>query len=114
MVDIDGTYLAVDATHAHINMPAVIMWARGLDDRAIALSFNPPAGRHWEVATQLQAGANPFEFTAPNLQYLMDSPAEFGPIAVRRFAAGNAPFAEANVDFTMPLESVSRRSTPAK
>src|SRR5262245_62639035 len=30
---IDGTYLAVDRTHAHINMPAVIMWARGLDDR---------------------------------------------------------------------------------
>ena len=48
---IDGTYLAVDATHAHINMPAAIMWARGLDDRAITLSFDPPdrnalAGRH--------------------------------------------------------------------
>src|SRR5262245_58813274 len=24
---LDGTYLAVDATHAHINMPAALMWA---------------------------------------------------------------------------------------
>src|SRR3984957_14473456 len=23
---IDGTYLAIDATHAHINMPATLMW----------------------------------------------------------------------------------------
>src|SRR3954470_5188928 len=30
---VDGTYLGVDTTHAHINMPAVVMWARGLDDR---------------------------------------------------------------------------------
>ena len=28
---VDGTYLAVDTTHAHINMPAAIMWARGFD-----------------------------------------------------------------------------------
>jgi len=89
---IDGTYLAVDATHAHINMPAVILWARGLDDRAITVTFDPPVERPWQVATQLQAGATPFEFTAPNLQYLMDSPAEFGPIASRRFAAGDRTF----------------------
>src|SRR5262245_54211412 len=25
---IDGTYLAVDTTHAHINMPASLIWAR--------------------------------------------------------------------------------------
>ena len=30
---LDGTYLAIDGTHAHINMPAAIMWARGLDRR---------------------------------------------------------------------------------
>jgi predicted metalloprotease with PDZ domain len=89
---IDGTYLAVDATHAHINMPAAIMWARGLDDRAITLALDPPAGRHWQVATQLQPGSTPFDFTAPNLQYLMDSPVEFGPISIRRFAAGDRTF----------------------
>src|SRR6266571_8764239 len=39
---IDGTYLAVDTTHAHINMPAVIMWARGLDDRPVTVTFEQP------------------------------------------------------------------------
>jgi len=92
---VDGTYLAVDETHAHINMPAAIMWARGLDDRPIAISFEQPAGMRWQVATQLHAGAagaGRFEFTAPNLQYLMDSPAEFGPIVMRQFTVGASTF----------------------
>jgi predicted metalloprotease with PDZ domain len=88
----DGTYLAVDTTHAHINMPAVIMWARNLDDRPATITFEPPAGLRWRVASQLHPGASPFEFTAPNLQYLMDSPAEFGPIVVRQFSVGSRTF----------------------
>ena len=82
---VDGTYLAIDTSHAHINMPAAIMWARGLDDRPSTLTFDPPAGRSWRVATQLMPGSGPFDFTAPNLQYLMDSPTEFGPVAIREF-----------------------------
>src|SRR5262249_31311615 len=82
---VDGTYLAIDPTHAHINMPAAIMWARGLDEAAASIAFEPPPGAAWQVATQLHAGATPYEFTAPNLQYLMDSPSEFGPIALRQF-----------------------------
>ena len=31
-------------------------------------------------------------FTAPNLQYLMDSPVEFGPIAMRQFSIGSRIF----------------------
>src|SRR5213080_786352 len=76
---VDGTYLAVDETHAHINMPAAIMWAHGLDNRPATLTFEEPAGMRWQVATQLHASSSPLEFTAPNLQYLMDSPVEFGP-----------------------------------
>ena len=30
---IDGTYAAIDDTHAHLNMPAVILWAPGLEHR---------------------------------------------------------------------------------
>jgi predicted metalloprotease with PDZ domain len=85
---LDGTYLAIDTTHAHINMPAALMWARGVDDRGVVLTLEPPVGRPWRAATQLFAGANPFEFTAPNLQYLMDSPIEFGPAAIRTFGVG--------------------------
>jgi predicted metalloprotease with PDZ domain len=89
---VDGTYLAIDTTHAHINMPAAIMWARGLDDRASTLTFTPPSGADWRIATQLHRGSSPLEFTAPNLPYLMDSPVEFGPLSIREFSAGARRF----------------------
>ena len=89
---VDGTYLAIDTTHAHINMPAAIMWARGMDERPIALSFEQPAGMRWQVATQLHPAGSPLEFSAPNLQYLMDSPSEFGPVAMRQFSVGDRTF----------------------
>src|SRR6185436_5051802 len=82
----------VDATHAHINMPAAIMWARGYDDRPATLSFNPPSGARWQIATQLQAGPSATEFTAPNLQYLIDSPVEFGPLSIENFTVGPRTF----------------------
>jgi predicted metalloprotease with PDZ domain len=88
---LDGTYLAVDSTHAHINMPAAIMWARGLDDRPAWLRFEPPANEDWQVATQLHPGSSPLDFSAPNLQYLMDSPVEFGPVVVRQFTVDRQP-----------------------
>jgi len=34
---VDGTYLGIDSTHAHINMPAAFMWAHGLEERPIAM-----------------------------------------------------------------------------
>src|SRR5580765_1353264 len=88
----DGTYLGVDLSHAHVNMPAAIMWARGFDDRPATLVFEPPAGVQWQVATQLHKGSTPYEFTAPNLQYLMDSPAEFGPVTIRQFTMDGRTF----------------------
>jgi predicted metalloprotease with PDZ domain len=89
---VDGTYLAIDETHAHINMPAALMWARGLDDRPATLTFEPPSGSSWRVATQLHPGKTAFEFTAPNLQYLMDSPTEVGPITIQQFSVGSRLF----------------------
>jgi predicted metalloprotease with PDZ domain len=81
----DGTYLGVDTTHAHMNMPAMVMWARGFDDRAVRLTFVQPPDSNWKIATQLYPTGDPFTFTAPNLQYLMDSPTEFGTFALRTF-----------------------------
>ena len=46
-------------------------------------------------------GATPLEFTAPNLQYLMDSPSEFGPVTIRA------------VHRRTRARSVSRSTTPA-
>jgi predicted metalloprotease with PDZ domain len=88
---VDGTYLAVDSTHAHINMPAALMWARGFEMRPVTLRFEPPAGSDWRVATQLMPGDDPFTFTAPNLQYLMDSPSEFSAFALRTFTVADGP-----------------------
>jgi predicted metalloprotease with PDZ domain len=85
---IDGTYAAIDATHAHLNMPAVVLWAVGLEHRAVRIRFAPHTdGPAWQVATQLFPTGDPMLFTAPNLQYLMDSPAEVGRIVWRTFEA---------------------------
>ncbi len=81
----DGTYLSVDATHGHLNMPAALMWARGFEQRAARVEFVPPAGTTWNVATQLFPTGSPHVFTAPNLQYLMDSPTEVGAFTSRVF-----------------------------
>jgi predicted metalloprotease with PDZ domain len=106
---VDGTYLAIDTTHAHLNMPASVMWARGLEDTPVAITFTQPAGQAWQVATQLHATPSPLQFTAPNLQYLMDSPVEFGPIAIRQFSVAERTF---RVAFHSPngglLDSLTR------
>jgi predicted metalloprotease with PDZ domain len=86
---VDGTYLGIDTTHAHVNMPATLMWARGLDDRPARIQFDPPAALRWTVATQLFPTADAWTFTAPNLQYLMDSPAELSAQSLRTFAVQN-------------------------
>jgi predicted metalloprotease with PDZ domain len=95
---VDGTYLGIDSTHAHINMPAAIMWARGLDERPIRIEFDlplskqyGPSGPGWGVMSQLLRSPFPdtphtvLEYFAPNLQYLMDSPVELGRSSVRSF-----------------------------
>ena len=82
---VDGTYLAIDSTHAHINMPAALMWARGMERRTMTVRFERPPGTSWSVATQLMLGQDSYSFSAPNLQYLMDSPAEFSQFSMRTF-----------------------------
>lgn len=85
----DGTYAQIDAAHAHLNMPATLMWARGFDDRPVELTFHSP-NPAWRVATQLAPTARPDVFTAPNLQYLMDSPTELSDHMVREWQVDDA------------------------
>jgi predicted metalloprotease with PDZ domain len=71
----DGTYASIDPSHAHLNMPAAFMWVVGQDKRAVRFEFNDLDKYGWKVATQLKnEGAN--IYSAPNLQYMMDSPTE--------------------------------------
>jgi predicted metalloprotease with PDZ domain len=86
---VDGTYLAVDDSHAHINMPATLMWARGFDMRPVRITFQPPANYPWKPATQLFPTDDAWTFTAPNLQYLMDSPTELSDYTLRSFKVRN-------------------------
>jgi predicted metalloprotease with PDZ domain len=87
----DGTYLGVDSTHAHMNLPATLMWARGFEARPARVRLEQPPGRQWRVATQLYPTDDPLSFTAPNFQYLMDSPTEFSAHTVRTFSVPTVP-----------------------
>lgn len=82
-----GTYSGIDETHAHLNIPATLAWARGLDDRPVKVKFNLPKGLNWKVATQLQdLGSN--VFYAPDTYYLMDSPTEIADLHMRKRKVG--------------------------
>jgi predicted metalloprotease with PDZ domain len=72
----DGTYTGIDLTHGHLNMPATFVWARGLEARPMELTVHVPEGSGWRVATQLAPTDDPYRFTAPDLDYWMDSPTE--------------------------------------
>ncbi|HEU5051417.1 MAG TPA: hypothetical protein VFU00_13890 [Gemmatimonadales bacterium] len=87
---VDGTYAAIDRTHAHLNIPATFMWARGLEDRPVRITFRP-LRPEWKIATQLAPTADPHTFTAPHLQYFMDSPTELSAHDVRSWTVGGNP-----------------------
>lgn len=71
----DGTYASIDDSHAHLNMPAAFMWVPGLEKRPLKFEFDDLDKYGWKVATQLKSeGAN--VYSAPDLQYMMDSPTE--------------------------------------
>lgn len=82
----DGTYAGIDSTHAHFNMPAAFMFARGLEGRPVRVAFHPV--HDWTVATQLVPTPDPNVFTAPTLDYFFDSPTELSRHDVETFTAG--------------------------
>lgn len=86
----DGTYAQIDASHAHLNMPATMLWATGQDARPVRVRF---AGQNprWKVATQLKPEADG-SWSAPNLQYLMDSPTELSDHTLREWTLPGSNF----------------------
>lgn len=73
----DGTYAGIDRSMAHLNIPATFAWARGLETRPIRVTFRVPDPK-WSIATQLFPTSDSTTFTAPHLQYFMDSPTHLG------------------------------------
>ena len=82
---VDGTYAGIDYRHAHLNMPAAFLWAPALQNQPMSVKFILPQG--WKVATQLklQNGV----YTAPNLQYFMDSPTELSDYKLKTWEVAN-------------------------
>lgn len=92
----DGTYVGIDTTHAHMNMPATFLWAMGHETDAMRITFSPPSGSNWKVGTQLFPTSDPWTFTAPNLQYFMDSPTELSDFVMSTFSVPNTDGTPAN------------------
>ena len=80
----DGTYAQIDETHAHLNIPATFMYATDLSNRKIEVDFRVREDLNWKVATQMPKVMGN-TYTAPNLQYFMDSPTEISNYGLRQF-----------------------------
>ena len=87
----DGTYDAIDLSHAHLNPPATFAWARGFEKSPVSLKIEIPPASGWTIATQLEPGAAG-TWTAPSLDALMDAPLEIGPHILREWNADGARF----------------------
>jgi predicted metalloprotease with PDZ domain len=84
----DGTYTGIDPSHAHLNMPATFMWVVGQDKRPLKFEFNDLDKRGWKVATQLKHDGDNV-YSAPGLQYMMDSPTELSAYKVSSWEVDN-------------------------
>ena len=84
----DGTYAQIDETHAHLNIPATFMYVGNLGDRKIEVDFRVREDLNWKVATQMPRVMGN-TYTAPNLQYFMDSPTEISNYGLRQFTVDN-------------------------
>lgn len=85
----DGTYVGIDPESIHLNMPGTFMWMKGMDEAPIEISFDLPGENKGVIATQLVPTADPHRFTAPGLQYFMDSPTKIGDLAFREWQIHN-------------------------
>jgi predicted metalloprotease with PDZ domain len=87
----DGTYDGIDQTHAHLNTPATLAWAHGFEKTPASVKIDIPDGSKWTVATQLKPNTDG-TWSAPNLDFLMDSPIEISAHALPEWKVGDSQF----------------------
>jgi predicted metalloprotease with PDZ domain len=85
----DGTYVGIDPSGIHMNMPGAFLWMKGVDNTPISIHFNVPEELHWTIATQLQTTNDPWTFMARGLQYFMDCPVKIGNLHYRSWKVKN-------------------------
>jgi len=103
----DGTYAGIDENAVHLNMPATLLWMKGMekDSGLVELHFTIPQNKNWTVATQLKPTADPFTFQAPGLQYLMDCPTRLAPLLFGNWQLNNPDGRE--LKFRLALDAVA-------
>ena len=85
----DGTYAGIDQESIQLNAPATFMWIKSLENAPIEIQFKVPSTKKWTIATQLKPTDSPDKFTAPNLQYFMDSPVKIGDLSMKEWKLTN-------------------------
>jgi predicted metalloprotease with PDZ domain len=81
----------LDQHHAFFNLAEVLMYPVGAKSVPSIVSFvDVLAG--WHAATALATSSSPGEFTAPNYDWLVDSPIEFGSFQEDDFDEGGAHY----------------------
>lgn len=88
---VDGTYSAIDQSHAHLNIPATFAWARGFEQRPVVLRVTLPEESDWRVATQLRQEGD-LTYSAPNMERFFDSPIEISKFVLREWEAAGQSF----------------------
>ena len=87
----NGTYNGIDRAHAHLNIPATFAWAHGFEHQPVIVKFDIPPGADWKIATQL-IPHDDGTWSAPDLDWFMDSPVELGPVTMPEWKVGDARF----------------------
>jgi predicted metalloprotease with PDZ domain len=105
----DGTYAGIDPESIHLNMPAAFMWMKGMDEAPIDITFDIPKDNKGIIATQLVPTSDPHRFTAPGLQYFMDSPTKIGDLIMRQWTVSNPDGKQFNVRIALEANA-----TPAQ
>src|SRR5207244_1889224 len=83
--DVPAGALQIHMSRSSPGHYALYEWAKGFEARPARVTIDLPAQSNWKVATQLHPTADPHTFTAPNLEYLIDSPIEVSNFALRTF-----------------------------
>ena len=105
----DGTYAGIDPESIHLNMPAAFMWIKGYDQLPIEISFELPEENKGIVATQLFPTNRPHTFTAPGLQYFMDSPTKIGDLIIREWNVANSDGKNYTIRIALEADATSEQ-----